>query len=193
MSRTIQAYNLSFYRRNFQCGDYFSSSSFIKLPKISQNNPLKSLLESRRYCSRIWQKVIKICFRACVGLKPQNHMTLEHKLSREVDQPLQQNGVADNHLDKRKLSREVHQPLRQNGVADNHLENGMKKNGYVNGETKDLKRMNGDLTQVGEIKIKRPRARWSELMSKVFQKWSSLLKDFLSVWFVIVMTFTFVL
>lgn len=92
-------------------------------------------------------------------MKPQNHMTLEHKLSREVDQPLQQNGVADNHLDKRKLSREVHQPLRQNGVADNHLENGMKKNGYVNGETKDLKRMNGDLTQVGEIKIKRPRAR----------------------------------
>lgn len=59
-------------------------------------------------------------------------MTLEHKLSREVHQPLEQNGVADIH---------------------NHLENGIKKNGYVNGETKDLKHfhMNGDITQVEEI------------------------------------------
>lgn len=54
-----------------------------------------------------------------------------------------------------KLSREVHQPLMQNGVADifHHLENGVKKNGYINGETKDLKHayMNGDFTQVKEI------------------------------------------
>lgn len=127
-------------------------SYLLKAPLVPSGTPVVNALFKQRSC-------IENIFRACVGLKPQNHMTLEHKLSREVDQPLQQNGVADNHLDKRKLSREVHQPLRQNGVADNHLENGMKKNGYVNGETKDLKRMNGDLTQVGEIKIKRPRAR----------------------------------
>lgn len=46
----------------------------------------------------------------------------------------------------------------QNGRADilSHLEKGVKKNGYINGETKDLKHayLNGDsscFTQVKEI------------------------------------------
>jgi len=74
-------------------------------------------------------------YRACVGLKPQNHMMLEHKHSREVHQPLMQNGHAD---------------------IMSHLENGVKKNGYINGETKDFKHtyLNGDsscFTQVKEI------------------------------------------
>ena len=57
-------------------------------------------------------------FRACIGLKPQNHMTLEHKHSREVGQPLMENGHVD---------------------IIPHLGNGIKINGLINGETKDLK------------------------------------------------------
>ncbi|KAJ7381883.1 Inositol-3-phosphate synthase 1 [Desmophyllum pertusum] len=78
--------------------------------------------------------ILDLVILACVGLKPQNHMMLEHKHSREVRQPVIENGHTD---------------------IFSHLENGVKKNGYLNGETKDLKRyMNGDsgcFTQVKEI------------------------------------------
>lgn len=76
---------------------------------------------------------LKCDCRACVGLKPQNHMMLEHKHSREVYQPLMQNGHVD---------------------LMSHLENGMKKNGYINGETKDLKHayLNGDSSCFAQVK-----------------------------------------
>jgi len=55
-----------------------------------------------------------------------------------------------------KHSREVYQPLMQNGHVDimSHLENGVKKNGYINGETKDLKHtyLNGDSSCFAQVK-----------------------------------------
>ena len=51
-------------------------------------------------------------------------MMLEHKHSREVSQPLMENGHSDIY---------------------SHLENGIKMNGFMNGESKDVKHpyMNG--------------------------------------------------
>lgn len=70
-----------------------------------------------------------VCFRACVGLKPQNHMLLEHKHSREVGHSTKmENGHAHiiSHL--------------QNGIKTHDYINGeVNENDYINGQTKDLK------------------------------------------------------
>ena len=71
--------------------------------------------------------------RACVGLKPQNHMSLEHKHSREVSQTVE-NGHKNDIL--------------------NHVENGYKLNGAVNGETKGKlhQYINGDANHFSKVK-----------------------------------------
>lgn len=101
-------------------------SYLLKAPLVPCGTPVVNALFKQRSC-------IENIFRACIGLKPQNHMTLEHKHSREVRQPLMENGHVD---------------------IIPHLGNGIKINGLINGETKDLKHgfINGDSSCFSQVK-----------------------------------------
>ena len=71
--------------------------------------------------------------RACVGLKPQNHMLLEHKHSREVNHQLENGPKSD---------------------MRTHLENGFKFSGSINGEIKEKRHpyINGDSNCYSQVK-----------------------------------------
>ncbi|CAH3030266.1 unnamed protein product [Porites evermanni] len=91
-------------------------SYLLKAPLVPSGTPIVNALFKQRSC-------IENIFRACVGLKPQNHMLLEHKHSREV----------------------VHSTKMENGHAHiiSHLQNGIKTHGYINGEVNENDYING--------------------------------------------------
>ncbi|XP_067018181.1 inositol-3-phosphate synthase 1-A-like [Acropora muricata] len=101
-------------------------SYLLKAPLVPEGTPVVNALFKQRNC-------IENIFRACVGLKPQNHMSLEHKHSREVSQTVE-NG--------------------HNNDILNHVENGYKLNGAVNGETKGKlhQYINGDANHFSKVK-----------------------------------------
>lgn len=91
-------------------------SYLLKAPLVPCGTPIVNALFKQRSC-------IENIFRACVGLKPQNHMLLEHKHSREVG----------------------HSTKMENGHAHiiSHLQNGIKTHGYINGEVNENDYING--------------------------------------------------
>lgn len=101
-------------------------SYLLKAPLVPEGTPVVNALFKQRNC-------IENIFRACVGLKPQNHMSLEHKHSREVSQTVE-NGHKNDTL--------------------NHVEKGYKLNGAVNGETKGKlhQYINGDANHFSKVK-----------------------------------------
>lgn len=101
-------------------------SYLLKAPLVPEGTPVVNALFKQRNC-------IENIFRACVGLKPQNHMSLEYKHSREVSQTVE-NG--------------------HNNDILNHVENGYKLNGAINGETKGKlhQYINGDANHFSKVK-----------------------------------------
>ncbi|XP_068729896.1 inositol-3-phosphate synthase-like isoform X2 [Montipora capricornis] len=101
-------------------------SYLLKAPLVPDDTPVVNALFKQRSC-------IENIFRACVGLKPQNHMLLEHKHSREVNHQLENGPKSD---------------------MRTHLENGFKFSGSINGEIKEKRHpyINGDSNCYSQVK-----------------------------------------